>query len=65
MKYTVKTRYGWGFSVEADGFESRPFESAIDAQTFADHLNEGDTVEDAVKRIRSFTDFRGGRFYCA
>jgi len=65
MKYTVKTQYGWGFRVVSNGYESCPFESTIDAQTFADHLNNGDTVSDAIKRIRPFTEFKGGRFYCA
>jgi hypothetical protein len=65
MKYQVRTRYGWGFEVVADGYQSHPFESSIDAQTFCNHLNDGDTVDIALTRIRSFTDFRGGRFYCA
>jgi hypothetical protein len=63
MQYTVRTRYGWGWEVEGANWRSHPFELASDAQALADHLNAGDSVETAIKRIRAFTDFRGGRFY--
>ena len=64
MTYQVRTRYGWGFEVIGEDFQSSPFESAIDAQTFAEHLNSGDTHQDAIKRMRSVVEFKAGRFYC-
>jgi len=65
MKYKIRTRHGWGWEVIAvEGiYQSHPFESAIDAETFADHLNQGDTPDDALKRMRSVVEFKGGRFY--
>ena len=67
--YTVRSRYGWGFEVighhGAQGWQSHPFESAIDAQTFADHLNAGESVIDTLKHMRQVIEFRGGRFYAA
>ena len=59
MKYTVETRYGWGWKVVSDSFESSPIESAIAAQEVADALNEGESMADAFAAL----DFRNGRHY--
>ena len=65
MPHKVYSRQGWGWEVRGSVcLQSHPFESAIDAQTFADHLNSGDTQADALKRMKQIVEFRGGRFYC-
>ena len=59
MEYTVRTRYGWGWEVTGQTFQSSPIESSIAAQEVADALNEGKSMGDAFAAL----EFRDGRFY--
>ncbi len=63
--YRVRTRHGWGWEVYSVStcFVTHPFESAINAETFAKLLNEGVTVEAALEMMEGQISFSNGRFY--
>ena len=62
-KYIVHGRWGWGWEVRRDSFQSHPIESAIAAQELADGLNSGLEFGQACARAK--LTFRNGRGYPA